>query len=145
MKLRNLFEDKELQQAGRNHLVMGVTERDIDGRHYPVYTAFVISDVPRLDEHKFQKLYNLSFEDKSLSDYIDVFPHNTYHKDQFGPGKETPQNWTDEEHDDWLQYLPDGPYPRINQPRSKVMKWKECVTMIKSDYPHYYNDDDFTE
>jgi len=138
MKLINLFENK-VKQAGRNHLIMRLTELDVDGRRYPYKTLFVISDVPRLDDTKYRELYNLSFP-AGISQYAKINPLNTYHKDMFGPGKENPQDWTEDEHDDWWMVEVEEQDPPI-----KTLTWKEFVTQIKTSYPLEAELDDFSE
>jgi len=117
MKLRNLFETlaPEIIQAEKNHLVLDI------GFHEGVH-IFIISNVPRISNKKFQKLYDISFEPGSVNEDMPIphrVPYGALEKmNVFIPGS------------------------RVKELKVKILKWNEFVETMKTSFPP---EDDFDE
>ena len=128
MKLSNLFEGRdyvkwEVRRAMQKNLVVTVHSFDVDGRSHFPDDVYIITDVPRLSDEKFNKLYNLSFEEGSLSDRVEIYPIN-------------PIDLHDVELDDAAEGITRG----IGSD-----KWKKFVADMKEYYVPDEEDDDFDE
>jgi len=121
MKLIDLQND--ITQAVQNHLALDVSDQDARGRD-----MYIITDIPRLSEKQFDKLWDLSFEAVPPKGYLSI-----------------------------MRYDPDNPelagvFPELRDFTAtydgiEKIKWKKFVETMQSYYDPWYDNqgDDFDE
>ena len=84
----------------------------------------VISDVPRISEEQYKKLYKISFKERNEIEEVDVVP--ILYDPLFRDNEEKFYKWVD-----------------ARQHNIRTMTWKQFVSFVKENYPD--EDDDFNE
>ena len=113
MKLKQLLEAQVTSEVLAKYLVLYVDSA--------MSAYYIITDVPPISKEKFQKLYDLSFEPGSLTDWLEI-THILHEKD-------------------WYNH---AMYHGLSDITTWVYTWKEFVATMKE---HYSPDevDDFDE
>ncbi len=141
MKLKDLQEGQvatpnDVRQALENNLVfdevIGIND-----------VTFIITDVPRISEEKYQQLFRVSFEEGSLTD-MRILPYHLtgdYLRHASNKGKaEYEKKWFE-----WLEkaYKTGKGGHTKNSFHIEAVTWKEFVAKMKENYPPAA--DDFSE